>query len=289
LLARASTASFNSDNPVVFTANLKWLISSTCAAQCTNSSFINDSALVISQGGIVVPMFEPYALALERSGLSPSPLVAAPPLPVFRAFEGATSGKAQQREWLRQHGFEKNAITEYPTPDVVSRFPVILKPTKGHGGRGVQIIDNATALRHAVGAFFRTNQAFVLQEAVAGQHESGVYFAAFRGELLQADCLRYTFSEDLYVRTGTNGPGLIAVRDESCDAAPFKTRDLRRLVAASRYHGFGCLGIKARGAGRPAAFIELNTRICASHIFRLTASFMGALRRFSARARSRNR
>lgn len=93
-----------------------------------------------------------------------------------------------------------------------------------------------------------------MQEAVETTDEYGMYFAAYAGVLLDAVCIRFRFTSSLFVRTATaNQPGLNDTRKVPCHESPLPPSVLRRLVAASEYHGFGGVDVKGRAAhGRPA-------------------------------------
>jgi hypothetical protein len=86
----------------------------------------------------------------------------------------------------------------------------------------------------------------IVQEALETTDEYGVYFV-----LLDAACLRFRFKSSLFVRQASWGTGLNDTRKVPCRDSPLPPSGLRRLVAATEYHGFGCLAVKARAPGRP--------------------------------------
>ena len=136
----------------------------------------------------------------------------------------------------------------------------MVKPSVGTAGHGVTIVRSAEELKVALS--FPGEEALrspgkwppIVQEAVETTDEYGLYFAAYGGVLLDAVCLRYRFTSSLFVRKAiANQPDLNDTRKVPCRENPLPLSVLRRLVAASQYHGFGGLDVKSRAAhGRPA-------------------------------------
>lgn len=115
--------------------------------------------------------------------------------------------------------------------------------------------------------------------------EWGVYFAAYRGQLLEAHCLEFTFERTLFVRTAIDGAGFLSRKRRPCAECPFGLQALSKLMHRTAYHGFGCLAIKERSGGRAAAFIEMNTRLGASNVFVMAPQLIRMLRKFHAKHR----
>ena len=270
------------------------------------------SGVLRQRGGIVVPMFEMQRALFapgETPDEDPPPGVAAPPMNVFATFEGKMAGKAKTAAWLRAHGLGEHAIREYPVEKTLALpnppLPLVVKPTHGWGGVGIQIVRDREALHAAVHAIrVATREAAktdaakavnrpIIQEAVLSAEEWGVYFSAFRGELLNATCLRFVFASELFVRRGSQGDGLSQRVQSPCSECPFGLAALRRLVAETRYHGWGCLAIKPRPNNGPGAFIEMNTRVGASLLSQeLKDTFVGMIHTFAGKlvaAKSRRR
>ena len=202
----------------------------------------------------------------EQNGVSLC--VLAPPLSTFQAFESATHGKARTHQWLREHGFGQYALHEWSDPDDRSIvFPVVVKPQRGFAGKDVRIVQTRDELHAAVDSAAAHQQGgwrgVVIQEAVAGQHEWGVYFAATRGVVASTICIRFTFNEPLFVRHGGTG-GAPSSKVMPCSECPFSPAAMSRLVHATSFHGFGCLGLKSRPVLETAAIFEMNTRMCGS-------------------------
>ena len=87
-------------------------------------------------------------------------------------------------------------------------------------------------------------------------------------QVLDAVCKRYDFRHDLFVRQAASGPGIKNASVQPCNLAPLSHYDLQQFVKVSHYHGFGCLGIKARPSpGQSPAIIELNARLGMSMVW----------------------
>ena len=96
---------------------------------------------------------------------------------------------------------------------------MVLKPPHGGGGLGITLVANRTQLDALVHGTRPTRsngmvsgKEMIIQEAVRGTTEWGVYWAAYRGRLLRAVCLRYEFHSTLFVRKATSGDGYKAKR-----------------------------------------------------------------------------
>ena len=132
----------------------------------------------------------------------------------------------------------------------------MVKPSVGTAGVGVTIVRSAEELKAALSyseeEAWRPHGAspLIVQEAAESTDEYGVYFAAYDGMLLDAVCLRFRFTSSLFVRSAA-GTGLNDTRKVPCRDSPLPPSGLRHLVAATEYHGFGCLDVKARAPGRP--------------------------------------
>ena len=129
----------------------------------------------------------------------------------------------------------------------------MVKPSVGTAGGGVTIVRSAEELKAALS--YSEEEAWrsglkIVQEAAESTDEYGVYFSAYEGVLLDAVCLRFRFTSSLFVRSAA-GTGLNDTRKVPCRDSPLPPSGLRRLVAATEYHGFGCLDVKARAPGRP--------------------------------------
>ena len=134
-------------------------------------------------------------------------------------------------------------------------LPLVVKPSVGTAGVGVTIVRSAEELKAALNygeEAWRSPGAWppIVQEAAESTDEYGVYFSAYEGVLLDAVCLRFRFTSSLFVRSAA-GTGLNDTRKVPCRDSPLPPSGLRRLVAATEYHGFGCLDVKARAPGRP--------------------------------------
>jgi len=221
----------------------------------------------------VLPFYEEYTEA-ARQALSVSPQfqsrVIAPPDWVFKTFEGRYTGKALTRKWMIGHGLKRNTLREYSRDRLWEvQLPAVVKPAQGTWGAGIRIVKTREELRAAVSAVLdqkdnrwlrkEGNSTVIIQEAVLGTSEWGVYFIASEGTLLRTLCVKYTFDDDLFVRKGGAASKGVAVRP--CYESPFRVSSLRRIVSLTTYNGFGCLGLKERGADSPALF-EINTRPC---------------------------
>ena len=208
------------------------------------------SGVLRQRGGIVVPMFEMQRALFapgETPDEDPPPGVAAPPMDVFATFEGKMAGKAKTAAWLRAHGLGEHAIREYPVEKTLALpnppLPLVVKPTHGWGGVGIQIVRDREALHAAVHAIrVATREAAktdaakavnrpIIQEAVLSAEEWGVYFSAFRGELLNATCLRLSLH-----RSSSCGADLRAMASASASRAPAASApsDSQLFVASSR-------------------------------------------------------
>ena len=67
----------------------------------------------------------------------------------------------------------------------------------------------------------------------------------------------------LFVRHGGTG-GAPSSKVMPCSECPFSPEAMSRLVHATSFHGFGCLGLKSRPVLETAAIFEMNTRMCGS-------------------------
>eukprot|EP00316_Scyphosphaera_apsteinii_P005767 CAMPEP_0119345772 /NCGR_PEP_ID=MMETSP1333-20130426/107661_1 /TAXON_ID=418940 /ORGANISM="Scyphosphaera apsteinii, Strain RCC1455" /LENGTH=273 /DNA_ID=CAMNT_0007358255 /DNA_START=148 /DNA_END=969 /DNA_ORIENTATION=+ len=134
--------------------------------------------IVLQHHGLVLPMSEVWARAFQNQ--LPRERVGAPLLDIFEAFMGTATGKAGQNAWLRAHGMGAHCITEYSTANVPKgAFPVMLKPAHGGGGNGIVLVDNKERLLNLTFGL-RVGTDVVIQEAVQGTVEWGVYFVAYK-------------------------------------------------------------------------------------------------------------
>jgi len=261
------------------------------------TQLIEWSSLVLGYPrGLVVPMYELYARPLHaalRCGLLPhgaEKRLLSPPLSAMSAFEGMNDGKKGTRPWLQSHGLGEYAIREYAKDDVqLVHFPLFVKPLKGTYGVGIRIVHNETELNSALlQKHTFANGSFLIQEAILGTSEWGVYFVAFHGSVLGAACIRFEFVAEAFVRkAGEKVAGMQEHLIRPCsEISGFPMQALEALVNRSRYNGFGCLAVKSRprhdgtSAARPehnppAALIEWNTRIGGSHPGHLAEELAG--------------
>mgnify|MGYP006424273521 CR=1 FL=1 len=159
--------------------------------------------------------------------------------------------KRATQAWLQsQRVFEANLLEEYIYPWKVRRFPVFMKPSKGVSGNAISIVrSNATLLR----------KGFFLQEAVRNRTEWGAHFGALSATLIIVRCVSMQFKEDMFVRRHKKTLGTVQkITNRACPSEVTALASL--LVARTRYHGIGCLGIKFRGA--TPKLIEVNARLC---------------------------
>ena len=227
--------------------------------------------------------------------------LASPPQSVYDAFESRNNGKRGTARWLRAHRLGRFAIREFDVAQLWRNpanvtFPLMLKPHRTVGGHGIKIVHNRSEMLRAfrlhnsskasaASSGAKAVEPFLVQEAVLGVEEWGVYFVAYKGALLHSICKRYVFDGDLFVRSGARGKGMQTSTAMPCTHAPFNDDHLRALINASRYHGFGCLGLKPRaGEGAPPALIEMNARIGASMLF-LPKIFLHQVQLFAKRLR----
>jgi len=242
-------------------------------SRANDSQLIEMSRLVLATpGGVVIPLYERYRRLLS-STFADNPSIVAPPIHVFRIFEGQFTGKKQTHGWLRNHGLGMYSLAEHDPDELRARLqagalseselPLVVKPSVGTNGMGVTVVRSVEELAAAL----RTHgEKPIVQEALQTKEEWGVYFIAYDGELLQTICLQFQFTSTLFVRAASGGAGLNSTHPVSCDSCPLPPYGLQRLVAATKYHGFGCLAVKERAPGQNGALIELNTRIGASHV-----------------------
>ena len=222
--------------------------------------------VLATPGGLVIPMYERQRKLLAAHFPSGHAAIAAPPVNIFGIFEGEITGKAQTHDWLRGHGLGEYSLAEHSPKELRLQLrnnpsavplPLVVKPSVGTAGRGVTIVRSAEELKVALS--FPGEKALrfpgawppIVQEALESTDEYGVYFVAYDGVLLDATCLRFRFTSSLFVREASWGTGLNDTRKVPCRDSPLPPSGLRRLVAATEYHGFGSLDVKARAPGRP--------------------------------------
>ena len=222
--------------------------------------------VLATPGGLVIPMYERQRKLLAAHFPSGHAAIAAPPVNIFGIFEGEITGKAQTHNWLRGHGLGEYSLAEHSSKELRLQLrnnpsavplPLVVKPSVGTAGRGVTIVRSAEELKVALSFPDKKALRFpgawppIVQEALETTDEYGVYFVAYGGVLLDAACLRFRFTSSLFVRQASWGTGLNDTRKVPCRDSPLPPSGLRRLVAATEYHGFGCLAVKARAPGRP--------------------------------------
>jgi len=240
--------------------------------------------LATHRRAIVIASTEAAATVLRPLGQQ----IAAPPPAVFDAFMSDRTGKQGTARWLQRHGMGAFAIREFNVTRLLRdpqrvAYPLVIKPTTGIGGHGITIVRQPAELTEAVKRIREHSAslgAVLAQEAVEGTSEWGIYFAAFAGRLVASVCKEFVFASGLFVRDGVVGPGLKTAGAQPCGRSPFNETHLRELVGRTRYHGFGCLGIKARGPGQPPALIEMNTRVGYSMMF-MRPQLLDMVRRFA--------
>ena len=252
-------------------------------------------AVLAYRNGFVMPMYEQHAVPLI--GLGPRSRIAAPSLPTFRVFEGARTGKVRAHSWLREHGLREHALREYPD-DVAAadvRYPVVVRPGRTSGGEDTHTVGTPAELEAVRSGklpwkYVQTDLAahrWTVQELVRGHGEWSIYFAATRGVLVDAVCLEFTFEKTEWINRGRIGEegGLRRYEQRPCEASPLPLRQVAALARATVYHGFGCIDLKPRSGHRPAAILEVNTRVGASLIRSdrpFQPHFVGMFRRFAA-------
>lgn len=213
--------------------------------------------------GYVLPMYENYYTIVKD--INPHHLLA-PPHEAFEVFEGAKTGKGLTMQWLKTHNLNKFALREWDRTSIASiTYPVFVKKIVGFYGTDIHIVHDSTELKRALNA---VHQKSLIQEAVVGREEWGIYFIAVRGRLVDSRCAKYTFENELFVRKAADPVnGLKSRQVMDCSMCPLHPNDLQSIVSAANYHGFGGMGVKARPSGGGVVVIELNTRIGGSHLF----------------------
>ena len=120
----------------------------------------------ICDGHIILPAYETAVRLAHQFG---SALVAAPPIDIVMTLEGNTDGKAKTYEWLNKKGMQKYTLQRYTTSgkDVnysLVRYPVVVKPIMGGGGRNVYVAQNTRELSK-IRKYMR-HERIIIEEAI---------------------------------------------------------------------------------------------------------------------------
>lgn len=230
---------------------------------------------VISSRGLVLPGYDWAASQVKKTARG-NDRIASPGVAIMAAFEGSVSGKTNTPTWLHSHNMSEHVVRRFRSLSTVDKFPVVIKPRKGTAGYGIHMVWNRSMLPERLSGR-------IVEEAILSLVEWAVYFVAYRGRTLRADCAFFESRRNvtLFVRGKASSTPLVKTWRPCPDAL---LRMTRRLVRGSGYHGMGCVGGKtdARRRGDTPKIFEVNPRLChvlISDSVRLGASVRTLLKR----------
>lgn len=213
----------------------------------------------VCDGHIILPAYEDAVRLAHKAG-GGSALVAAPPIDVVMTLEGNKDGKAQTHAWLNKKGMQKYAVRRYTSSGKdlnysLVRYPVVVKPIMGGGGRDVYVARNARELSKVRKHMRR--ERIIVEEALDARREWSLHFSAYRGNMTGTMCVRFDFADQFGIRK-TRTTQFVNVTAESCPSPVLEATQL--FVHASKYHGVGCLSGKFKGP--QFKLLDINPRVC---------------------------
>ena len=165
---------------------------------------------------------------------------AMPPHDIVETF----SDKGEFASWMKEHGFLLFIPTTYHTFDeAMLHMPVVVKYTRGQGGKGIYLCHDEDALTRAVQA--EGSQPYIIQETIDSRYEVVQEFVAFRGKLLGVRTALVAMANGTFITTSEGDIAQsYAVDDTSFNEIAPVTTLLLRMVAESGYSGIGNIQYK---------------------------------------------
>lgn len=162
------------------------------------------------------------------------------------------SNKAKLQQHARQIGMQDSLPVQYRSPETAV-YPCILKAALGQHGKDVHIVKSSDEAYSITDSGFGSD--WVLQELISGYMEYSVSLLVDHGEILDAICTEYEYSEAEYVWPFD----VEEVQRSSHSNVPKEQLTVMRAFLRE-YSGICNFNYKVRASGSMCIF-EVNTRV----------------------------
>ena len=151
--------------------------------------------------------------------------------------------KSAFTSFMEHVGLGSYIPTMYKSIEEVVTFPVMIKKTQGVGGNGIYVVHSQSDAISAMEKL-RSDESYIITEAIPGKIEPFLYFIARHGRLAGAMCLVNRGKSDLYVAGREVEYDLELVGCEAFEAISAVLDLARRIAAELSYNGIASVNFK---------------------------------------------